>query len=130
MFNKSERGTLKYMWARWHAFNMCALNLKCWRFSYIFYNIDEILCKCVGLDIHKWHKSHRRHHIEYLGKHSPDKINWDMIFIGWECSKLINDIKPNNSGMQLMLTTVAYPEYTDLIMQKYDEFVNKYNIEY
>lgn len=129
MFNKLERNTLSYMFARWHAFNMMALNLKCWKFKYIFYNIDEILCRLFGFNIHNWHKKHSKHHLDYLENHSPNKIDWDMVFIGWYCSKLLNDNKPNNDGVYLMLSSVAYPEYTDLIMEKYDEFIEKYNID-
>ena len=129
MFTQKDKGTLKYMLARWHAFNMYALKYNCWKFKYLFYNMDEILCKCIGLNIHSYHKQHRKHHIEYLDNHSPNDIDWDMIFIGWHCSQTLNNIKPNNDGIQLMLSTVAYSEYTDIIIEKYDEFVEKYNIE-
>lgn len=128
MFSKKERNTLSYMFARWHAFNMIALNLKCWKFKYIFYDIDKIFCKLFGFDIREWHKKHSRHHIEYLDNHSPNDIDWDMVFIGWHCSQILNSIKPNNDGIQLMLSSIAYPDHIDFIMKKYEEFVEKYNI--
>ena len=34
MFTKEERNSFKYWFAHWCAFQMTALNLKCWKFKY------------------------------------------------------------------------------------------------
>ena len=85
MFTKSERGTFKYWFAHWCAFQMTALNLKCWKPKYLFHDIEKPWLMLFWKDynrVQKWHRTHNAHHTEYQGK-------WDAeaMIIDWECSR-------------------------------------------
>ena len=41
MFTKEERSGFKYWFAHWCAFQMTALNLKCWRPKYLLHDIEK-----------------------------------------------------------------------------------------
>ena len=40
-FDKSDRSTFPYWFAHWCAFNMTALNLKKWKFKYLFHDFEK-----------------------------------------------------------------------------------------
>lgn len=86
MFTKEEKGTFKYTFAHWSAYQMTALNLKCWKFRFLFHDIEKPLLKLLGFKyeaIRKIHRKHARHHLSY---HNPKKIDWLGVVIDWECS--------------------------------------------
>ena len=84
MFTKSERGTFKYWFAHWCAFQMTALNLKHWRPKYLLHDIEKPFLKLFWdyKKVQKWHRIHNSHHTEYNGL-------WDTyaMVIDWECSR-------------------------------------------
>lgn len=84
MFTKSERGTFKYWFAHWCAFQMTALNLKHWRLKYLLHDIEKPFLKLFWdyKKVQKWHRTHNSHHVEYKGQ-------WDTyaMVIDWECSR-------------------------------------------
>ena len=41
MFTKAERASFSYWFAHWCAYNMTALNLKCWKLKYLFHDIEK-----------------------------------------------------------------------------------------
>lgn len=84
MFTKSERGTFKYWFAHWCAFQMTALNLHHWRPKYLLHDIEKPFLKLFWdyKKVQKWHRTHNSHHTEYKGQ-------WDTyaMVIDWECSR-------------------------------------------
>lgn len=86
MFKKEEKGTFKYTFAHWAAYQMTALNLKCWKFRFLFHDIEKPLLKLLGFKyetIRKIHRKFSRHHLTYR---NPKKIDWLGAVIDWECS--------------------------------------------
>lgn len=94
MFNKKDRSKFKYWFAHWCAYQMTALNLGGWKFKYLFHDIEKPfmlyfymwICRMNHEDaykrVQKWHRFHRKHHIEYNGKK-----DYDAMVIDWECSR-------------------------------------------
>lgn len=127
MFTLKERTSLKYIFAKWCAFNMVALKLKCWEFKYIFYNCDEFFMKLLHNNkYHEYHKKHSKHHIEYLNNHSPGKLNYKMLFLTWMANNAINTNNSNNiiSSMEtiMSLTTIVYDVNSNIIKEEFDKF--------
>ena len=86
MFTKEERSTFPYWFAHWCAFNLTALNLRIWKFKYLFHDIEKPWLKLFLKDYTKVQKIHRltnRHHLEYMGKKG---IDCEALIIDWECS--------------------------------------------
>ena len=67
MFGKEDRSTFKYWFAHWCAFNMTALNLKCWKFKYLFHDWYKPWLKLFMSykKLQKFHRYHSNHHLEY-----------------------------------------------------------------
>jgi hypothetical protein len=84
MFTKSERGTFKYWFAHWCAFQMTALNLRRLKPKYLLHDIEKPFLKLFWdyKKVQKWHRTHNSHHTEYKGQ-------WDTyaMVIDWECSR-------------------------------------------
>lgn len=89
-FDKSNRSSFSYWFAHWCAFQLTALNLRRWKFKYLFHDFEKPWMKlfCKYKTVQKWHRNHNRHHLEYGLKHGWDKIDWEALIIDWECSKL------------------------------------------
>ena len=95
MFTKEERSTFPYWFAHWCAFNLTALNLRIWKFKYLFHDIEKPWLKLFLKDYAKVQKIHRltnRHHLEYTGKNG---IDCEALIIDWECSRFtkLNSLK-------------------------------------
>lgn len=87
MFEEKDKSSFKYFFAHWCAYNMTALNLNCWKFKYLFHDIEKPWLKLFWGDykkVRKWHREHNRHHITYKDK---NKIDWEAVVIDWECSR-------------------------------------------
>lgn len=87
MFTKEERSGWAYWFAHWCAFNMTALNLRCWHFRYLFHDWEKPWLKLLMHDykkVQKWHREHSSHHGEFFLKHGW--LHWDDLIVDWECS--------------------------------------------
>lgn len=92
MFTKEDRAKFPYWFAHWCAFNMTALNLGCWKFKYLFHDIEKPWLMLLWRDykrVQQWHRKHNRHHMEYPGE-------WDAegMVIDWECSRFTKSASP------------------------------------
>jgi len=92
MFTKEERSGFKYWFAHWCAFQMTALNLKCWKFKYLFHDIEKPWLKLLIGDYSKVqsiHRKHNKHHIQYWidKQFNVKKADWEAMVIDWECSR-------------------------------------------
>lgn len=97
MFRKEEKATLKYCFAHWCAYNMTALNLKCWKWKYLFHDIEKPILKFILRDydkVRKIHRKYNKHHITYKDK---SKIDWLAAVIDWECSRFTKLDAPMNA---------------------------------
>lgn len=98
MFTKEERSTFPYWFAHWCAFNMTALNLRIWKFKYLFHDIEKPWLKLILKDYTKVQKIHRqtkRHHLEYKGKKG---IDCEALIIDWECSRFTKKLTFKSEG--------------------------------
>ena len=89
-FDKSNRSSFSYWFAHWCAFQLTALNMRRWKFKYLFHDFEKPWMKLFMKykSVQKWHRNHNSHHLEYGLKHGWDKIDWEALIIDWECSRL------------------------------------------
>lgn len=124
MFTKEERSTFPYWFAHWCAFNMTALNLKAWKFKYLFHDIEKPWLKLFWPyeKVQKWHRTHNRHHIEYEG-------NYDLeaMMIDWECSRYTKTAEPLNARDTLYLEMDRHPELEEKLTPMFG-ILSKYNL--
>lgn len=111
MFTKEERSSFPYWFAHWCAFNMTALNLRIWKFKYLFHDIEKPWLMLFWKDykkVQKWHREHNRHHAEYKGR---KKFDFDSMIIDWECSGFTKESAPLNAWNTLnIVIKKKYPE--------------------
>lgn len=105
MFNKEDRSTFPYWFAHWCSYNMTALNLKAWKFKYLFHDIEKPFLKLFlpYKRVQGFHRKHNRHHVEWLENQLRlaetdifydkrivpgllNKFDYDGAIIDWECS--------------------------------------------
>ena len=106
MFTKEERSSFPYWFAHWCAFNMTALNLRAWKFKYLFHDIEKPWLMLFWRDykrLQKYHRTHNRHHLEYDGNKIYD---FEAMVIDWECSRFTKSASP----------LTAREEYTNKFM--------------
>lgn len=116
MFSKAERSGFKYWFAHWCAFNMTALNLRCWKFKYLFHDIEKPWLKLILRDykkVQKWHREHNSHHLEYFIKHK--KADWEAMVIDWECSRFTKEACPLDAKGELANQVDKHPEIRDVL---------------
>lgn len=99
MFSKEERSTFPYWFAHWCAFQMTALNLRAWRFKYVFHDAEKPWLRLFlpYSKVQRLHRIHNRHHIGWLEhnlkkNHTKEnierllsKFDFDATIIDWEC---------------------------------------------
>lgn len=114
-FSSDKRGTFKYTFAHWCAFQMTALNYGVWKFRHLFHDIDKpfrmLWHRGDYRKVQRGHRHSRRHHIEYLldtymespehsayfDKHIEDLADWEGMVLDWECSRLTKADKPEDA---------------------------------
>lgn len=94
MFTKEERSGFKYWFAHWCSFQMTALNLKCWKFRFLFHDIEKPWLKLILRDYSKVQKFHRRNNRHHIGYKNLDKTDWLGMVIDWECSRFTKEAAP------------------------------------
>lgn len=95
-FTKDQRGTFRYWYWHWKAFNAIAWKGSVWKPHHLLHDIEKPFLK-IFLPYKKVQAIHRRnnkHHLEY--KH-PDKRNWVDMVIDWECSRYTKEACPRDS---------------------------------
>ena len=90
MFSKEERSTFPYWFAHWCAFNMTALNLRAWKFKYLFHDIEKPWLRLFWdyERVQRWHRYHNNHHLEYMYRGTVDI---EAMLIDWECSRFTKE---------------------------------------
>ena len=102
MFTKDERSNFKYWFAHWCAFQMTALNLKCWKFKYLFHDIEKPWLKLfLEYDqVQNIHRTLNNHHLQYK---YPNRIDWEAMVIDWECSRFTKEAAPLTARETMMM---------------------------
>lgn len=126
MFTKEDRSSFPYWFAHWCAFQMTALNNKCWKFKYLFHDIEKPFLKMIWdyKKVQKWHRFHNNHHIEnyfyQMGKSKYRKCNfdWEATAIDWECSHYTKTSCP------LLAKVTLEVEYEKLVSNE-NKYVNE-----
>jgi len=101
-FTKEQRSSFPYWFAHWCAFQMVALNLHIWKPKYLFHDIEKPWLRLFlpYEKVRKWHRSHSRHHVEWLDKFPPlmpigeTGIDIDALIIDNECSRYTKQKSP------------------------------------
>lgn len=121
MFTKAERASFSYWFAHWCAYNMTALNLKCWKLKYLFHDIEKPWLMLFWKDydkVQKYHRLNSNHHLEYKNR---NKIDWEAMAIDWECSRFTKESSPlsarevleyriqNNHPFSILMLTYVSP---------------------
>ena len=101
MFSKEERSSFKYWFAHWCAYQMTALNLKCWKFRHLFHDAEKPWMKLIFSypTVQQFHRNHNKHHMAYYLKYG--KCNWLDMAIDWECSRFTKTSSPRTCREEL-----------------------------
>ena len=98
MFDENDKSSFPYWFAHWCSFQLCALNLKIWKFKYLFHDFEKPWMRLFMpyKKVQKWHRNHNKHHLEYGLRYGFDKIDWEALMIDWECSQMSKKQCPLN----------------------------------
>lgn len=115
-FSKEQRGSFTYWYYHWKAFNLTAFRLGCWKFKYLFHDIEKpwlMLLWRSYIRVQYYHRAHSNHHLEYEYK---DKIDWEAVVIDWESSQYTKFACPRNAYHELCyIETETDPNYYKFI---------------
>lgn len=128
MFTKEERSSFPYWCAHWCAFQMTALNLRCWKFKYLFHDIEKPFLKLILRDYKKVQKIHRKynnHHLEYYK--GINKVNYTDLIIDWECSQYTKLASPNNAREEVQMKYLTH-EISETVYNKLLNTLDKLNL--
>lgn len=147
MFTKAERSTFPYWFAHWAAFQMTALNLRAWRFKYLFHDIEKPWLRIFlpYTKVQELHRTYNRHHPEWLeNKLSAyedelyyskeiidkylDRFDYEGAIIDWECCHFTKVECPLDAYGEFKRLTkyFSFKEKYPLITNYcYEEFCNR-----
>lgn len=130
MFGENDKSSFPYWFAHWCAFQLCALNLKIWKFKYLFHDCEKPWMRLFMpyKKVQKWHREHNKHHLEYGLKHGFDKIDWEALMIDWECSQMSKKQCPLNcrEEMENKLSEEKWQHYEKEIRSYLEKLLDKY----
>ena len=130
MFDENDKSTFSYWFAHWCAFQLTALNLKLWKFRFLFHDCEKPWLKLFWpyKKVQKWHREHNRHHLEYGLKHGFNKVDWEALMIDWECSRFSKKQCPLNcrEEMENKLSSAKWKPYSLKIRAYLEPLLDKY----
>lgn len=96
-FTSEDKSTFPYWFAHWAAFQMTALNMKCWKFKYLFHDIEKPWLKLFlpYKKVQSWHNKHNKHHLIYAINNND--YDCQAMIIDWECSRYTKQQSPLNA---------------------------------
>jgi hypothetical protein len=117
-FSKEQRSSFTYWYYHWKAFNLTAFHLGCWKFKYLFHDIEKPWLMLFWRDYKKvqtWHRAHNNHHIQY--SHIFD-IDWEAVVSDWESSQYTKFACPRNAYQELIyIEPNTEPNYYTFVKQ-------------
>lgn len=127
MFTKEERSSFKYWFAHWCAFQMTALNLKCWKFKYLFHDIEKPWLKLfLTYDkVQNLHRTLNNHHLQYK---YPNSIDWEAMVIDWECSRFTKEAAPLTARETMMMKIRKDNSLKHILLTNMLPILDKYKI--
>lgn len=127
MFTKEERSSFKYWFAHWCAFQMTALNLKCWKFKYLFHDIEKPWLKLfLPYDkVQYIHRTLNNHHLQYK---YPNRIDWEAMVIDWECSRFTKEAAPLTARETMMMKIRKDSSLKHILLTNMLPILDKYKI--
>ena len=127
MFTKEERSNFKYWFAHWCAFQMTAINLRCWKFKYLFHDIEKPWLKLfLPYDkVQHIHRTLNNHHLQY--KH-PNRIDWEAMVIDWECSRFTKEAAPLTARETMMMKIRKDNSLKHILLTNMLPILDKYKI--
>ena len=144
MFTKEERSSFPYWFAHWCAFQMTALNLRCWKPRFLLHDWYKPWLRLFlpYSTVQKIHKQNSKHHLEWFDKHGYTlkniyRFDWDSLIIDWECSrftkeasqinayrkweKIVDGLNPSNRNESLLreaLVVIVYKKLEKLGLEE------------
>ena len=127
MFPKEERSSFKYWFAHWCAFQMTALNLKCWKFKYLFHDMEKPWLKLfLTYDkVQHIHRTSNNHHLQYK---YPNRIDWEAMVIDWECSRFTKAAAPLTARETMMMKIRKDSSLKHILLTNMLPILDKYKI--
>lgn len=89
-FNVDKKGTFKYTFWHWLAYNLVAMKLGAWKPKWLLHDIEKPWLKLIWGDykrVQKWHKHHNKHHIFSGRRYGLNKVDWLAAVLDWESSR-------------------------------------------
>ena len=130
MFGENDKSSFPYWFAHWCSFQLCALNLKIWKFKYLFHDFEKPWMRLFMpyKKVQKWHRTHNNHHLEYGLRYGFDKIDWEALMIDWECSQMSKKQCPLNcrEEMENKLSEEKWQPYEKEIRSYLENLLDKY----
>ena len=130
MFGEEDKSSFPYWFAHWCAFQLTALNLKIWKFKYLFHDFEKPWMRLFMpyKKVQKWHRIHNNHHLEYGLKHGFNKIDWEALMIDWQCSYMSKKQCPLNAReeMENKLSEEKWKPYAKTIRTYLESVLNAY----
>ena len=101
----------KYWFAHWCAFQMVALNLKSWRFRFLFHDVEKpfLLLFLPHKLVSRIHRKLNRHHVEFIFPKYYDKLG---MIIDWECARFTKEDKQLDAWSTMLR---YYPQLCNLL---------------
>lgn len=131
-FTKAERSSFRYWFAHWCAFQLTALNLRIWKFKYLFHDCEKPWLKLIWpyKKVQSFHRFHNKHHLEYGLEHGFDKVDWEALMIDWECSEYTKEKCPLDcrGEMENKISQNAWKDYETEIRSHLEPLLNKHKI--
>ena len=126
-FSKEQRSSFRYWYYHWKAYNLVALNLRCWKLKYLFHDIEKPWLRLfMSYDkVQKFHRRNNAHHLQY--KHQ-NKINWEAMVIDWECSRFTKAAAPLTARETMIMKIEKDSNYKELLMEHMLPILNKFEI--
>lgn len=87
LFTKKDRSSFSYWYYHWKAYNLAAYYLGCWKFKYLFHDIEKPWLRLFlpYKKVQSIHRKNNSHHLEY--KRGLDNIDIQAFIIDNECSR-------------------------------------------
>ena len=125
MFSEKDKSTFKYWFAHWCAYQMTALNLGCWKFKYLFHDVEKPWLKLFMSyeKVREFHRTNNKHHLTYKG--GVEKLDYEAMVVDWECSRFTKEDAPMNAKETFeYFINVRFPKGT-ISKEVYDAFLKK-----
>lgn len=126
-FDPSERSSFNYWHNHWLAYNLVAIKLKCWKWKYLFHDIEKPWLKLFlpYKKVQKFHRKYHKHHLEYR---NPNKIDWEAMMIDWECGRFSKNNSPRTCREQVEELKTKKPNKYQMVKEHLIPLCDKFNI--